>query len=485
MEVQVHITGGLPSFTVVGLPDKAVGESRERVRSALTAMGLSLPPKRITVNLSPADVTKEGSHYDLPIAIGVLMQMGVLPPDCLQNDLIMGELALDGRILPVAGVLPAAIAATQHGYGIVCPAANGAEACWASEALSILAAPSLLALLNDLKGVTPLPAPKPMLQRSTHHYPDMADIRGQHSARRALEIAAAGGHNMLMVGPPGSGKSMLAARLPGILPPLTSEEILQVSQVHSIAGLLSAQGLSTTRPFRDPHHNTSMAAMVGGGTKAKPGEITLAHKGVLFLDELAEFPRPVLDALRQPLETRQVTVARVHSHVTFPADIQLIAAMNPCRCGYLGDPTRACTRAPKCAGEYQNKLSGPLLDRIDIHVDVPAVPAPEIHAQQKGEPSEAVAARVQAARQIQAQRYQHAPYAINAHADGDVLQQAAALDDAGRNLLSTAVEKLGLSMRGHTRIVRLARTIADLAGAETVTTTHLSEALSYRERVGR
>lgn len=372
IDVQVQMSGGMPTFTIVGLPDKAVGESRERVRSALGAMGLALPPKRITVNLSPADVLKEGSHFDLPIALGLLVVMGVIPADEIVRYMALGELALDGAITPVAGVLPAAIAASAKERGIICPAATGGEAAWA-DGIEVLAPASLIALINHFKGTQVLTPPEPMLADEDWTGPDLIDIKGQETAKRALELCAAGGHNLLMIGPPGAGKSMLAQRLPGILPMLDPREALEVSMIHSIAGMLKGGLLSRRRPFRDPHHSASLAAMVGGGTRAKPGEVSLAHNGVLFLDELPEFQRPTLEALRQPVESGAVMVARANAHITYPARFQLVAAMNPCRCGHLDDPSIACARAPRCAQDYQAKISGPLFDRIDLHVDVPAV----------------------------------------------------------------------------------------------------------------
>jgi magnesium chelatase family protein len=363
VETQVTIASGLPAFTVVGLPNKAVAESRERVRAALASLGLALPPKRITVNLAPADVLKEGSHFDLPVALGLLVAMEALPADELGGYTALGELALDGSLTSVAGVLIAALAAAGRGSGVICPAACGGEAAWAGE-VEIVAAPSLLAVVNHFKGTQLLPPPEPHLVASRSAALDLADVKGQESAKRVLEIAAAGGHNLLMVGPPGSGKSMLAARLPGILTPLEPAEALEVGMIQSVADGLRHGGLSRQRPFRDPHHSASLAALVGGGPRARPGEISLAHQGVLFLDELAEFNRTALEALRQPLETGRVTIARAQGHLTYPARFQLVAAMNPCRCGHFAE--LACGRAPRCAEEYQAKLSGPLVDRIDL-----------------------------------------------------------------------------------------------------------------------
>lgn len=483
IDVQVQIGSGLPAFMVVGLPDKAVGESRERVRAVLTAMGLALPAKRITVNLSPADLQKEGSHFDLPIALGILMAMGVVPEDMVAPYIVLGELALDGALLPVAGVLPAAMGAVERGRGILCPAENGSEACWAGD-LDILAPATLLALLNHFRGTQLLSPPVRVDEPAVAHYRDLADIRGQETARRALEIAAAGGHNLLMSGPPGSGKSLLASCLPGILPPLSSEEILETSMIASVAGKLSAGRLCAARPYRDPHHSTSTPAMVGGGKRPKPGEISLAHNGVLFLDELPEFPRAVLEALRQPIETGTVAVARALAHVEYPARFQLVAAMNPCRCGYISDAGRGCGRAPKCASEYQSRLSGPLLDRIDLHVDVPEVPVAEMFTPAAAENSATVATRVRAARARQQARFRDTSYRLNAHLSGEKVQDYAAPDAEGRALMTQAAEKMRLSMRGMHRVLKVAMSIADLEGAEALRKPHIAEALSFRARVG-
>lgn len=484
VDVQVQMASGLPSFMVVGLPDKAVGESRERVRAALNALGLALPPKRITVNLSPADLLKEGSHFDLPIALGVLAAMGALPVDELDGYVALGELALDGALAPVSGVLPAAIHANANDRGLICPAAQGGEAAWAGD-LMVLAPVNLLALINHFKGTQLLSRPQPRLAADDARYPDLADIKGQETAKRALEIAAAGSHNLLMVGPPGAGKSMLASRLPGLLPPLDAAEALEVSMIHSLAGTLASEGLVRRRPFRDPHHSASLAALVGGGLRARPGEVSLAHLGVLFLDELPEFQRAALESLRQPLETGRTTVARANAHVTYPARFQLVAAMNPCRCGYLDDPAQACARAPKCAQEYQAKISGPLFDRIDLHVEVPAVSPADLTLPPPAENSAAVAARVAAARNRQKARYAAietegpAPR-TNAEADGRLLERVAAPDDAGRRLLTEAAERLKLTARGYHRVLRIARTLADLDGSDGVGRLHVAEALSYR-----
>ncbi len=484
VEVQCHIQPGSPGFTVVGLPDKAVGESRERVRAAISAMGLSLPPKRITVNLSPADLPKEGSHFDLPIALAVLGAMGVVDAETLASYLFVGELGLDGRVLGSPGVLLAALHASANQLGLVCPANQGPEAAWAGQ-VEVIAAPDVLSLLNHFKGRSLLPPPVPGEAEAPGYGPDLAQVKGQETAKRAIEIAAAGGHNLVMVGPPGAGKSLMAACVPGILPELTAAEALQVSMVASVAGVLEGGRLVRNRPFRSPHHSASMAALVGGGLKVRPGEVSLAHLGVLFLDELPEFQRPVLDSLRQPLETGTVSIARANAHVTFPARVQLIAAMNPCRCGHLGDPALACARAPRCAADYQARVSGPLLDRIDLHVEVQAVSAADLVLPPPAEGSAEVAARVAAARRAQTARYVQDGIRTNAEADGEVLERVATPDEPGRKLLAQAAEAMRLTARGYTRILRVARTIADLAGSQGITRIHIAEALSYRRQPPR
>lgn len=484
VEVQCQIAPGLPRFNLVGLPDKAVNESRERVHAALAAMGLSLPPKRITINLSPADLPKEGSHYDLPIALALLAAMGVTDAEQLADFVAVGELALDGRIVATPGVLLAALHAASTDRGLICPAAQGGEACWAS-GIPVLAAPDLVSLLNHLKGTTRLADPVPGDVEAAAPGPDLRQVKGQETAKRALEIAAAGGHNLLMIGPPGAGKSLMAACLPGILPPLTPAEALEVSMVASVAGTLEEGRISRTRPFRSPHHSASMAALTGGGLRVRPGEVSLAHLGVLFLDELPEFQRAVLDSLRQPLETGSVDVARANAHVTYPARVQLVAAMNPCRCGYLGDPALGCSRAPRCGADYQAKVSGPMLDRIDLHVEVDPVSAADLALPPPAEGSAEVAARVAAARAVQVARLAGSGRRSNAELDGDLLEAHATPDEAGRKLLLQAADAMRLSARSYTRMLRVARTIADLAGSEGVGRVHVAEALSYRRVVGR
>lgn len=480
VDVQVHIgDGGNGQFNIVGLADKAVGESRERVRAALAAVGLALPFKRITVNLAPADLPKEGSHYDLPIALGLLSAMGVLPGSEMAGYTALGELSLDAQVTAVAGVLPAAVAANAAGRGLICPAACGAEAAWAGGG-SVIATPSLIALVNHIKGVQVLSPPEARLAEDRQSHADLRDVKGQESAKRALEIAAAGGHAMLMTGPPGAGKSMLAARLPGLLPPLDAREALEISMVQSLAGELPDGAISRRRPFRSPHHSASMAALIGGGLKVKPGEVSLAHLGVLFLDELPEFQRQVLDSLRQPIESGEAVVARANAHVRFPARFQLVAAMNPCRCGYLSDPSQACGRAPKCATDYQARISGPMFDRIDIHVEVAGVSAQDLALPPPAEDSAIVAKRIAAARAIQRTRYAAVNLRTNAEAEGKVLEEAATPEPAGARLLADAAETMRLTARGYHRVLRVARTIADLAGSETIARSHIGEALSYR-----
>src|SRR3989338_3448974 len=478
IDVQVKISPGNPSFTIVGLPDKAVGESKERVRAAISSTGLSWPYQRITVNLAPADLQKEGGHFDLAIALGIMVEIGVLPQHLVGNFFILGELALDGRIAPVGGIISASIGANQRNHGIICPAENGREAAWAGD-LEIIATPDILTLINHLKGEQILARPETSRITSTRKYPDLSDVNGQENAKRALEIAAAGGHNLLMVGPPGTGKSMPAARLPGILPDCSLEEILEINMIASVSGKLLDGHLITAKPYREVHHSASMPAMVGGGVKAKPGEVSLAHNGVLFLDELAEFPRQVLDSLRQPLESGNVSIARVNSHITYPSDFQLVAAMNPCRCGFLGDATRECKKAPNCGEEYKNKISGPLLDRIDLVIDVGMINIFSDKNQPKGESSKTVAARVLAARELQKKRQKK----INAKIDGEILEKFCALDEMGQKIMQSFVTKSQSSMRGITRVLRVARTIADLEKSEIIHPNHLFEAISYRRKI--
>src|SRR5881227_3995842 len=484
VDVQVQVAPGLPAFNVVGLPDKAVSEARERVRAALVASGLALPARRITVNLAPADLPKEGSHYDLPIALGLMAAIGAIPVDALAGFTVLGELGLDGSLAAVAGVLPAAIGANARGEGLICPASCGPEAAWASPEMEIVAAASLIQLANHFRGTQVLARPQPKIREAENSAVDLRDIKGQESAKRALEIAAAGAHNLLLVGPPGAGKSMLAARLPGILPPLEPSEALELGMIQSVAGGLRGGALLRERPFRDPHHSASLPALVGGGLRTRPGEISLAHQGVLFLDELPEFNRAALEALRQPLETGRVSIARANSHVTYPARVQLVAAMNPCRCGWLSEPGRACSRAPRCAQDYQARISGPLLDRIDLHIEVPAVSPADLALPPPAESSAEVARRVAAARARQRARYETLPQErrirTNAEADGALLDDVAAPDPAGQTLLQRAAERLMLSARGYHRVLRVARTLADLEGAATVARHHIAEALSYR-----
>lgn len=482
VDVQVQVGPGMVAFTIVGLPDKAVGESRERVRSALLASGLALPAKRVTVNLAPADLPKEGSHYDLPIALGVMAAIGALPADMLEGYVVLGELGLDGMLAPVAGVLPAAMGANGLGKGLICPAASGSEAAWADADMDILAPRSLIQLANHFKGTQVLSRPAAKLRGLPGQMPDLGDVKGQESAKRALEIAAAGGHNLLMVGPPGSGKSMLASRLPSVLPPLLPRELLEVSMIASLAGELADGRLTDRRPFRAPHHSASMAALVGGGIRAKPGEVSLAHNGVLFLDELPEFNPQVLDSLRQPLETGEAVIARANHRVSYPARIQLIAAMNPCRCGHAGEPGHQCRRGVRCAGEYQARISGPLLDRLDLRIEVPAVTAADLIGPAAAEPSSRVADRVAEARRIQRERFftLGVTATTNAQAPAALVEKIAAPDAKGLTFLREAAETLALSARGYHRVLKLARTLADLDGLEQVGRIHLAEALSYR-----
>ncbi|HEY7372246.1 MAG TPA: YifB family Mg chelatase-like AAA ATPase [Polyangia bacterium] len=479
IDVEVDVGIGLPCCNIVGLADAGIREGRVRVRGALENSGFKLPPRRITVNLAPADLRKDGAAFDVPIAVGMLCAAGVVDAAALEGTLFVGELALDGALRPVRGVLP--IAAWARGRGIrrlVVPPDNAGEAAVVG-GHDVKAPPTLGALIALLRGepweaapAEPAPAARPALPAAS----DLADVRGQEVPRRALEIAAAGGHNLLFVGPPGAGKTMLAQRLPGILPPLGFDEALETTMVYSSAGLLGGAALVGARPFRAPHHTVSAAGLVGGGPTVRPGEISLAHNGVLFLDELLEFPRNVLEMLRQPLEERAVTIVRVRRGVTYPADFMLIAALNPCPCGHLGSSVRTCVCATTAIASYRARLSGPLLDRIDLHVDVPALPYRELARSEPGEPSAAIRDRVVTAREQQRRRDQR----WNARLSSTELRRVAPLDGAGHALLERAAARLGLSARAITRVRRVARTIADLAGSAVIASGHLAEALQYR-----
>jgi len=479
VEVQCAMTPGMPAFSIVGLPDKAVSEARERVRAALTAMSIALPSKRITINLSPADLPKEGSHFDLPIALAMLAALGILPKDTVEGTIALGELSLDGALVPVLGALPAAMAAAEQNRDLLCPQGSGAEAAWV-DATKVIAAKSMSEVVRHFTGQAPLEPATAGQIAQTNSIPDLRDVKGQERAKRALEVAAAGRHHLLMVGTPGSGKSMLAARLPGILPPLSAIEALETSMIHSLAGLLDAGGISMDRPFREPHHTASMAAIIGGGRAAKPGEASLAHNGVLFMDEFPEFPRAVLETLRQPIETGEVMIARANNHVKYPCKFMLVAAANPCKCGYLSDAARACGRAPACGDDYLGRISGPLMDRFDLRVDVPPVSFADLDLPAAGDDTATVAARVTAARALQVRRFQGTPYRSNADLAGAALEECATPDAEGQALLTKVAERFGLSARGYHRVLRVARTIADLDGTKALQKSHVAEAISYR-----
>ncbi|WCR11744.1 YifB family Mg chelatase-like AAA ATPase [Paracoccus stylophorae] len=480
VEVQCSVSVGLPTFGIVGLPDKAVSEARERVRAAFGALSVAMPNKRLTVNLSPADLPKEGSHFDLPIALAVLAALDIVPADELARCVCLGELALDGRLVAVTGALPAAMAASEDDRALICPQQCGPEAAWV-EAVPVIAPATLREVVDHLTDRQPLARARPGTIGAAPPAGCLSDVKGQERAKRALEIAAAGRHHLLMVGPPGAGKSMLAARLAGLMPPLTPVEALETSMIHSLAGTLEDGGISRRAPFREPHHTASMAAIVGGGRGAKPGEISLAHNGVLFMDEFPEFSRQVLETLRQPIETGEVVVARANAHIRYPCRFLLVAAANPCRCGHLADAAQACPRAPICGSDYMGKISGPLMDRFDLRFEVPAVSFHDLELPGTGETSDLIGQRVAEARQIQTRRFRDLPrIRANADASGAVLDRIAAPDSQGRALIVKAAERLGLTARGYHRILRTARTIADLDGSEDVRAPHLAEAISYR-----
>jgi magnesium chelatase family protein len=485
VEVQCAISPGLPGISLVGLPDKAVSEAKERVRAAISALTLALPPRRITINLSPADLPKEGSHFDLPIALALLAAMDAIPKEDVARIVAMGELSLSGDLVPVTGALPAAIAAAQADRDLICPKACGNEAAWVGD-VNVIAPDNLLAAINHFAGRSVLPSAEPKRVDPNPSSRDLRDVKGQERAKRALEVAASGRHHLLMVGAPGSGKSMLARRLAGLLPPLTAMEALETSMIHSIAGLLDDNGISYERPMISPHHTASVAAIVGGGRGAKPGEISLAHHGVLFLDELPEFPRAVLETLRQPLETGEVVVSRANAHIRYPCRFMLVAAANPCRCGYLADASRACARVPVCGEEYLGRVSGPLLDRFDIRIEVPPVSVDDLSREASGDSTEQVAQRVAAAREIQAERYIDTPDVwANCDAEGELLEDVATPDADGADLLTMICEKHQMSARGYHRILRVARTIADLDNCTQVNRQHIAEAVGYRLAFGR
>ena len=485
VEVEVDISSGLPTFATVGLPEAAVKESKERVKSAISNSGYSFPDDRITVNLAPANIKKEGTGFDLPIALGILAATQIIPRNITTKYLILGELSLDGRIKPVNGSLPMALAAKKAGYtGIIVPFENGPEASVVDK-ISVIPVKTLSQLVAFLGGYTPINPISTdiaaIFERQDPSDLDFSEVMGQEHTKRALEIAAAGGHNLIMIGPPGSGKTMLAKRLPTILPPMIFNEAIETTKIFSVVGMLTKdQALVTRRPFRSPHHTISDAGLIGGGHNPRPGEVSLAHNGVLFLDELAEFKKHVLEVLRQPLEDLKVTIARAASTITYPASFMMVAAMNPCPCGYFSDPKHECRCSFHQIQRYRSKISGPLLDRIDIHVEVPAVPYKDLMGESNAEPSNDIRKRVESARNIQSRRFARAKIYCNAQMGSRHIKNHCRIDEASHRLLEAAIDKLGLSARAHNRILKIARTIADLAGKPDIHVDHISEAVQYR-----